>query len=306
MKKSTATSIVLATLAVAMQNVYANTKVNELQQDNNNIQLQAQSTSQKTWLGVTLSSVPDVLFKQLSDVIPENQGILVQSVVAGSPAAIAGLQDYDVLLSFNDQQLYSGKQLSGLVASDKLDNEVTLTVIRNGVKLDINVKLGVHTVTLNPLKRPQTMPDFWSRHFTMPNFGQPLLSPAPILPQGKAPSISPAPGQGSVLQQFESVQIKSLDSDRYLAEVEYQENNGDKKKFTFEGKYDEIRQQIESNNDLPESKKQSLLNALSNKPDHRISGGDMNFPHMQAFPAMPSFDSFFNNAPHWFGHRNNL
>ncbi len=35
-----------------------------------------QNQVQKTWLGVSLSPVPDILFKQLGNVIPKDQGVI--------------------------------------------------------------------------------------------------------------------------------------------------------------------------------------------------------------------------------------
>ena len=81
-----------------------------------------------------------------------------------------------------------------------------------------------------------------------------------------------------------------------MLKLSFQENGSEKKKFTFEGKSDEIRKQISEEKGLPESKKNSLLNALKNNPDQLIPDGFMNFPAMPAFPVMPSFDQ----QPSWF------
>jgi len=183
-----------------------------------------------------------------------------------------------------------------LVASDTANKEVTLGVVRNSIKKDIKVTLISHSLSTVPMARhpmfgfnqqpmmprfPGTMPR------TMPGFGMPSL---------------PTPSDKThIMQQFESIQIKKLDGDRYHAEVEYQENGGEKKQFIFEGKYDEVREQIKSNKDLPESKKNSLLNALKNNPDQLIPDGFTDFPEMPAMPPMPSFDRFFDKAPSWFG-----
>ncbi len=308
MKKIVATTVLLATLAPVTQQAFAKTESNSLLTLANTNQQQAQ----QTWLGVSLTSVPTVLSKQLGNLIPENQGVMIQAVVPGSPAAKAGLQAYDILLSFNDQRLYSPQQLAGLVAANKADSEVTLSVIRNASKEDIKVTLKSHAITNRAHRNtyrqpaygsngqaimPPAFPDFWSQPFARPNFGGSLF-PRPFFPQDINP-INPK-GQANVMQQFESVNIRSLDGDRFRAEVEYQENGGEKKKFTFEGKYDEIREQIKSNKELPESKKNSLLNALKNNPDQLLPNGFMNIPQFPAFPAIPSFNHNLNRTPSWF------
>jgi len=66
MKKMIATSFVLATMTTCLQSIYADT--DKTAQASDNTQQQAQS--QRTWLGVTLSSVPEVLSRQLGGRYP--------------------------------------------------------------------------------------------------------------------------------------------------------------------------------------------------------------------------------------------
>ena len=223
MKKILATSLVLATLSGAVQTALADTDANTTSKETTATQ------AQKTWLGVSLAPVPEILFKQLGSLIPKNQGVMVRSVVPNSPAAIAGLQDYDIVLNFNNQQLYSAQQLAGLVAAAKPDSEVTLAVIRDGKKQDVKVKLGSQAAVSGLLKHrgghpmfggmnrtpfmPQGVPDFWSRPFSRPNFGQPLFPQPPLPPKSL--------GQANVMQQFESISINTLPDGRYHAEVEF-------------------------------------------------------------------------------------
>jgi len=312
MKKILATTLLLATLPLAIQNVMAETKTTETKDSaaSQDVTADASVNQTKTWLGVSLTPVPPVLANHLGKLLPENQGVMIQAVVPDSPAAQAGLEPFDIILSFNDQQLYSAKQLAGLVAASKPDDEVTLNIVRNGSKQTVKVKLGSHKIApqapVFPRQRqpmlgmnqhpvmPQGMipPNFWKRPFTAPQFNQPVVPP-----QGKI--IKPL-GQTNVMQQFESIRIHSLDGKRYHAEVEYQENGGEKKKFVFEGTYDEIRKQIQENKELPDSKKNSLLNALKTNPDQLLPDMFMNFPQMPVLPAMPTFDHFFDNQPSWF------
>ena len=315
MKKLLVTSFLLGTLGSSVQIAVADTSVNSSAQ-NSVVPLNQQS--QKAWLGVALVPVPEALSKQLENVIPKNQGVMVQSVSPDSPAEKAGLQNYDILLSFkntqNEQQLFSAQQLSGLVSSSNVNDEVILTLVRNGEKKDLKAVLGgKKTSQMHPMFgrgnhnfwRQQGFPDFWAKPFSQPNLNQTLL-PQGRFPQMPAmPLIPKAQGQANVMQQFESISINSLADDRYKATVEYLENGGEKKTFTFEGKYDEIRKQIQENKELPDSKKNSLLNALKNNPDQLIPDGFMNFPQM---PVFPSFDDFFKQrqVPSWFNNNSKL
>jgi len=300
MNKILATSIMLVSLGSSQLATAANT-VNEGNSNNkdhvNVTQDAMHKTMAKTWLGVSLAPVPEAIFNQLGSVIPAKQGVLVRSVVPNSPASHAGLHNFDILLSFNnsnnEQQLYSAEQLAGLIASSKAGDEVTFGVVSNGFKKEVKVKLG-EKEDVSPLAR-RPNPIFGG-------FNNGAINPQAIFP--KMPSIPKSKGQVSVMQQFESISINSLPDDRFKAKVTYQENGGEKKEFIFEGKYDEIRKKIEGSKELPESKKNSLLNALKNNPDQLIPDNFMHFPQMPAFPVMPSFDHFFNQKqqqiPSWF------
>ena len=68
--------------------------------------------------------------------------------------------------------------------------------------------------------------------------------------------------QQSSWSQFQSIQVESIGKDKHRAAVSYQDSEGNKKEFVFEGKLDEIRQQIMASAEMAEDKKQSLLQAL--------------------------------------------
>ena len=300
MKKLLVTSLVLATLSVAVQNTLADTS-----NGNTKGNTATQNAMKKTWLGVSLAPVPKALTQQLGDLIPKNQGVMIQSVSPNSPASKAGLQAYDVLLSFNDQQLYSAQQLAGLVSSSIANSNVKLSVVRHGKKQDISVKLDTHTIIKQPRVPMMRHPFFgfnrqpFGRPFMQPQpFFQPSYPQQPALPLGKQ-------GKVNIMQQFESISIKQTGDGTVHAEVSF-ENNGDKKEFTFDGKYDEVRKQIQETKDLPEDKKNSLLNALQNKPNKLMP--DNFFKDFQ-IPTPPSFDNFFDQQPpmpSWFNNRSKL
>jgi hypothetical protein len=116
-------------------------------------------------------------------------------------------------------------------------------------------------------------------------------------------------GKAHSWNSFESVQVRTLEDGRYHAEVSYKDEKDNMKRFTFEGKQEEIIQQINQQKDLPQEKKQALLNALNMKPDdlfntHPFFNSPMLFPPMfrgnpfndpffqQGFPMMPDYNSF--------------
>ena len=61
-----------------------------------------------TWLGVAVDSLTDEVAAQLP--VDKGTGLLVRHVVPASPAALAGLQDNDVLTLLDNQILVNGDQ----------------------------------------------------------------------------------------------------------------------------------------------------------------------------------------------------
>jgi membrane-associated protease RseP (regulator of RpoE activity) len=283
MNKLVATSIVLAALTASQQNAIA-ANTNNLQTENS-----TQQQAQQAWLGVSLTAVPEVLSRQLGNLIPERQGVMVQSVVPDSPAEKAGIKDFDIILSYNDQKLYSAKQLAGLVAADQANNEATLSIVQNAAKKDLKVTLGGRELNLKPLRPMQ------QKHPMFNNLGR-----SPMMPSVPPFNLSKPSGKVNSMQQFESFSIKQTGDDNYRAEVEFQENGGEKKHFTFEGKYDEVREQIKKEKGLPAEKKTSLLNALKGNPAQMMPNNLWDFPAFPAFPGTPFFDNAPANTPLWF------
>jgi hypothetical protein len=90
-------------------------------------------------LGVGVEEVPHALADQLN--LPDGFGVLVNFVVPGSAAQAAGVQPDDILKTLNDQMLVNAEQLSTLVRSFPDGQAVTLTAIRKGKEVKLDVKL---------------------------------------------------------------------------------------------------------------------------------------------------------------------
>ena len=110
------------------------------------------------YLGVGTVSVPPPLTSQLK--LPPGFGLLVVDVVKDSPAAAAGLRANDVLVKLDDQQLIEPNQLAVLVRSRKPDDQITLTLIREGETKTQSVKIGKRPAPKNAMfeePAPRTM-----------------------------------------------------------------------------------------------------------------------------------------------------
>jgi membrane-associated protease RseP (regulator of RpoE activity) len=95
------------------------------------------------WLGIECFPVPPVVRAQLN--LPEKQGLLVERVAPNSPAAKAGIEQYDILLRAGDQLLTEPRELVQSVQAAQ-DGKLAIELIRGGQHKTIEVK---------PAKRPE-------------------------------------------------------------------------------------------------------------------------------------------------------
>src|SRR6266481_6762437 len=92
------------------------------------------------FLGVETSQVPTVVSEQLG--LSKGLGLVVEYVVPDSPAAVAGIQQNDILKTLNDQILIEPSQLRKLLQTFSDGADVTLTILRKGQEQKITVKLS--------------------------------------------------------------------------------------------------------------------------------------------------------------------
>ena len=92
------------------------------------------------FLGVETSQVPTVVSEQLG--LSKGLGLVVEYIVPDSPAAVAGVQQNDILKMLNDQILIEPSQLRKLLQTFSDGADVTLTILRKGQEQKITVKLS--------------------------------------------------------------------------------------------------------------------------------------------------------------------
>lgn len=94
------------------------------------------------FIGVVTSPLSEQVRAQTN--LPEDVGLSVDVVSPDSPAAQAGLKAHDILAKYDDQLLCAAVQLSALVKRTGTGNKATLTVLRGGKELPIEVIIGEH------------------------------------------------------------------------------------------------------------------------------------------------------------------
>ena len=106
------------------------------------------------WLGVALQPLSKELVQTLG--LPGSEGALVASTIPGSPAAKAGLQQGDVVLSYDKTPIEDSHHLQRLVAETRVGKAVALEVWRK--KQRVQVTATVAEVPEDRSTRPDRPP----------------------------------------------------------------------------------------------------------------------------------------------------
>jgi S1-C subfamily serine protease len=97
--------------------------------------LMASGRVRRAYLGIV--SVPAPLPAWLAERTGRRQGLRVAEVVAGGPAARAGLRTGDLLLSAGGQPVRAAQDLQRLMFGDAIGKPLAITVMRNGALVDV-------------------------------------------------------------------------------------------------------------------------------------------------------------------------
>jgi serine protease Do len=103
-------------------------------------QLKQYGETRRGWLGVHVQNVTDEIAESLG--LNEPKGALVATVSPDSPAATAGIQPSDVILSFDGQAIENMRSLPRAVAATPIGKSVAVQVLRKGQTMDVNVTVG--------------------------------------------------------------------------------------------------------------------------------------------------------------------
>jgi len=91
----------------------------------------------RAWLGIAGAHVP--VPRAVADKLGTAHGLQVASVVAGSPAAKAGLRRGDIVVSVDGRHVVTATAIQRLMVEDAIERRIEMTVWRNGALVDVFV-----------------------------------------------------------------------------------------------------------------------------------------------------------------------
>lgn len=103
-------------------------------------QLREFGETRRGWLGVYLQELTNEMAEALRLDAP--RGVLISGVDPRGPAGPAGLRTGDVIVSFNDREVRSPRELPRIVAEAPVGTAVPVTLMRDGSSATLTVTLG--------------------------------------------------------------------------------------------------------------------------------------------------------------------
>lgn len=135
--------------------------------------------TKRGWLGVKIQTVTPEIAEALN-LEGGPRGALIANVTDKGPGDDAGMQPYDVLLTFNGHEIATMRDLPRLVAEAEIDTDIPVTVFREGKIIETTTRLG----ELEQAEAQGRISD--------------LVPGQPALPPGQEPDmLQPLPDDGS-------------------------------------------------------------------------------------------------------------
>jgi serine protease Do len=92
------------------------------------------------WIGVSIQPLDEDIARSLG--LDEPRGALVASVTPDGPAARAGIQQGDVILTYNGDRIENSRDLTQRVGATAIGNNSRVEILRNGQRRTLNMRLG--------------------------------------------------------------------------------------------------------------------------------------------------------------------
>jgi S1-C subfamily serine protease len=130
------TAIAIAVLSLSVPGGTTSAAAQEVYSIEKNVQIGLDGA----YLGIEMEDV--TADNMASYKLAGERGVIVRSVMKGSPAEAAGLQEKDVILEFAGTSVQSVQQMRRLVRETPVGRKVDLVVSRGGMKINLTAKIG--------------------------------------------------------------------------------------------------------------------------------------------------------------------
>jgi serine protease Do len=104
------------------------------------LQLRDQGKVVRGYLGVSVRPVTPEAAESAG--LKDQKGVLIESVVEGSPAEKAGVQKADVIVAVNEQAIGMPQELTRRIVGTPPGTRVALSIVRKGKSITLPVELG--------------------------------------------------------------------------------------------------------------------------------------------------------------------
>jgi|GEM_PF-5325087 len=84
----------------------------------------------------------------------DTKGVLVENVIAGSPAEKAGIKQQDIITAFNGEAVNNPYELYKNVLNNEVGDTVKITVNRNGENIELNLILEARSNNDKNIEQP--------------------------------------------------------------------------------------------------------------------------------------------------------
>jgi serine protease Do len=103
-------------------------------------QLIEQGKVERGWLGISIQDLTPDLAKSVH--AETTKGALVADVVKGGPAERGGLKKNDVVIAYQGKEISDSGMFRNEVANTHIGREAKVTVLRDGKKVELTIKVG--------------------------------------------------------------------------------------------------------------------------------------------------------------------
>jgi len=232
---------------------------------------QGEQMRQRNYLGIQVEAVRiDSMHNMPKQFLP-GQGVRVVNVAAGSPADKTGIRTHDIVMCFDNQKLFASQQLMGLIRGEKSGGETELTILRNGKTQKIGVKLAEREWNRNSSgsesDRDEQAENRMGENYAESRWAENRWSnnnanDREEISQSNNRSARQYDGRSSVDDTFDSLTMESVGRNHFRVQIQYFDRNGRLAKNKFEGSLRDLRQQIDTERDIPQRERSQLFRSL--------------------------------------------